>query len=597
MRISTVLILLGILGLGVFIAFFDRGDVQTTTDYREASRTRLFRDLDRLRGLRLEKEGIICDLTLEGEQWTFAEPAGAPARNGAIRQILDELKGVKTGALLTEEELATRGLTLSELGLDPPVARIDFRTDPDPYTLWLGARTALSPTLYARDSRNNQVVTLDAKILDVFPVSTLDLRDTILGFPQRQDIMRLELERPEGFLQLARNDKGIWTMLQPQELRVEQERVHQFLDALAALKMESIITDTPDDLGSYGLVEPALALRWWQGEALNPESLKIGTSPEDRDTEVFAQLSRFPTVFTLPTTLRRLLEAPAQTFRDKRILPLEPDAISAVRISSGKEKLTLGREVEGWKIIEPAPIAMAEGSQVQALLEDWCAATTLRFPPDEMLETLLTNEVEYRLEFMLASSNATGVAQADTLRQIDLFRSEDPTVILAYLPQEKTLYEISAQLKGGLSLSPLHFHDRTITALQPEDVLRVSHQGPQGLVHVIRDKASSEWQIENDVCILNENAFLALLRASCSIEAHRLVNLQAVDLSEYGLDQPMVQLTLGLRGGDVISNTLVLGKPLPAGGGHYAMLRGQQVVFELDPATSRLLLQPFCVKL
>ena len=593
MRFSTILIVLGILGLGVFIAVFDRGDERTTTGFREDARQRLFSDLGRLTGIRLEKDGVVCDLDWADDQWVFRDPAGAPARGGAVQRIVDALRAVESGAVLTEEELEARSMTLAELGLEPPAARIDFRTTPEPHTLWIGDRTAFESTLYARDSRSGGIVTLDARILDVFPSDRTALRDTGLQIPEPQALQRVEIERAAGFVQLVRGEDGRWGMAQPQELRVDQRRVESIMRALAALRMEAIVADSPEEGAAHGLAEPVAAVRWWRPEALNPDGLLVGAEvpgPEDGPDAPrlrYARLTRYPTVFTLQAEVADLLATPLNELRDRRVLPIEPADVTAIRIRDGEDVLVLGRVEEGWQLVEPES-APADGAQVEALLVEWCAARALRFPPADLAESIRTNAAAYRLEFLL---------EEPRVQQVDLYRHPDPAAVWVHLPREDTFAEVPAQLKAALSLNPLRFQDRAMIKVAPTDVLRVTVERDGDTTHVLRGDETEEWTVEGQTCVLNDKAFGELLERVCRLEARRLISADPADFGSFGLDEPAARVTLGLRSGGVISKTLVLGAAPPAGGGRYGTIRGQDLVFEVDAATSAVLLRPFCVKL
>jgi len=644
MRVSTMAILAGIAAC-TGLLLFEPGGLMRGSQARSAPDL-LFSDLSRADSIQFDGPAK-CGFQRDGNQWVFMAPEGAPVRSGAVERLLDRISPLRATAVLSQEDREARQMTLPSLGLDPAEGRIRVKTGETVQTLLIGSKTAFKNSVYAHHLGSDEVMTVPAAILNAFPADPFELRDTSIGIPSPETVVRIEMDRPDGFFQATRPDGGDWRLSQPLSSRLDQTRIQNVFNSLASARMEQIVTDEPGDLGQYGLVENVHEFRWWTQGDISPQHLRIGSPVADRPGFVYAQLARFPTVFTLSVGTQAILELPISELRDRQLLPVAAADIVGVRIL-GDDTLpvTLGRENEGWKVLEPIQ-SKADNARVNALVRDWAEATAIDFPAGTLQDILVataapsaaTNQADpnalmprigihnpakppaappaaatndaveaaapgvdpeageeepikpaYRLVFQPDPSKQAPTAG---VRQIDVYQSGKRSFV--HLKEEDVIAEVDNKLIATLSLDSLRYSDRQITEIDPNNVVSVDRVGENGSQRFTR--GAEEWEVAKDACILNENLFEKMLAAICKLEAVRLVSRDPPRPAQYGLDKPQLTLTVSMREGSLLRQTLLLGGPLPAGDGNYAMIRGQDVVFTLDGDTAEQLLSPFCLEL
>jgi len=634
MRVSTMGILAGIVAC-TGLLLFEPGGLLRGSQARSAPGL-LFSDLSRANSIQFDGPAK-CGFEREGNHWVFLSPAGAPVRSGAVERLLDRIGTLRATAVLTKEDREARDMTLPELGLDPAEGRIRVKTGETVQTLLIGSKTAFKNSVYAHELGSDEVMTVPAAILSAFPADPFELRDTSIGIPASDTIVRVEIDRPDGFFQATRPDGGVWGLSQPFISRLDPIKIQNMFNSLASARMEQIVTDEPGDLGQYGLVENMHEFRWWTKNDVPPQRLRIGSPVTEMPGFVYAQLDRFPTVFTLSVGTKAILELPIVDLRDKRLLPLEAADINGVRIlDEDSQTVTLGRVETGWQVLEPIQ-SKADTARVEVLVRDWAEAIAIQFPTGTLAEILDAAEAAARAaaatstnQLQIADTNAVAprigfhkpappatdenkdeaaepkpeyrlvflrhpgdLPPAAAVRQIDVYQSGKRSFV--HLKEEDVIAEVDNKLIATLSLDSLRYSDRTITMLDPAKVTGVERVDENGTQTFTR--GPEQWDVAKDACILNENLFEKMLTAICQLEAVRLVTRDPPRPAQYGLDKPQLTMTVSMREGALLRQTLLLGGPLPAGDGNYAMIRGQDVVFTLDGDTAEQLLSPFCLEL
>jgi hypothetical protein len=140
---------------------------------------------------------------------------------------------------------------------------------------------------------------------------------------------------------------------------------------------------------------------------------------------------------------------------------------------------------------------------------------------------------------------------------------------------------------------PLVYRDRTMLAVPKSHIKRVTLLKDGNEQSVVRNE-SGLWEpalpgMTNDVNqeVVDDVLFYVSNLRAAGIECHNPKNL-----AEYGLDCLGTVLTLGLIGKEGIQKSLIIG--FQAGGNRvYAMVQGQDVVFELDRKVVDMMIRSF----
>jgi hypothetical protein len=129
---------------------------------------------------------------------------------------------------------------------------------------------------------------------------------------------------------------------------------------------------------------------------------------------------------------------------------------------------------------------------------------------------------------------------------------------------------------------PLLYRSRQVLRLVPDDVRSLLLERGDSKQKVECDEKGLFLPPPGTNAIVNASGVRLRVEELSRLRAEGLVTENTTALAEYGLDRPAATLTVTLRGEQGIAKVLMIGRSSPAG--VYAMIRGQNLVFLLDPA-------------
>lgn len=107
---------------------------------------------------------------------------------------------------------------------------------------------------------------------------------TVLKFDDK-DTRKLEVATADRRVQADRNEQGDWT-LQPSGEPGDRSRLSGVLFRLSSLSASRRVTDTPSDLGQYGLDKPAVTVTVTQADGTTLGLLAGAKAPSESGTYV-----------------------------------------------------------------------------------------------------------------------------------------------------------------------------------------------------------------------------------------------------------------------------------------------------------------------
>ncbi len=572
---STRWLLVAVLALAGFIVWVERRQ-ETTEQRRRMMRRALRLEADRVRRLKLESEGFQAVMVRDGERWTLTDPVRTPADEDALGRILLALERLPRGETLRAEEWKRAGQTLADFGLDPPRLRLTVEADGPPLVLRVGRPTPLADAVYLLVEGTDEVMTTSPGPLSLLPNRIEQLRDRSLYGAEATRARRIGLRRADGWTRLQRTEGGTWVLTAPRSVRADATAVRQLLAGLAAARAGEFVQDGPVEPAAYGFDEPAVTVEL-DAPGLDPEdALLIGRSVPGRPDWWYGRFRRRDSVFTVSATLVAQLTVPANQLRDRRLTPLAPEDVSAVRLEMDDQVLHLARAAEGWTIIEPTR-APAEQERVEALVRSWVGAPVFEFIDPPAAEEILP---EFDPPLGIVRLYAKTGEEAAML-QIGR-RPPEHGRIRVRVPPETTVYETAAPLLQLLTPDPFIYRGRRLFELEPAAIYRlVLSRG--GREQAVRREAGGPFTAE-DGSPVDDARLRERLDRLVRARVRHYVTERPANLAPYGLDDPEGTLTLGLVGEAGIGKTVVVGRPTSTGE-TFAMLRGKDLVFAIDMQT------------
>ncbi len=590
---STFYLFLAVVLLGLYILFIER-----KLDHSEKRRAEALRAIkitpEKVTYLRVECKDYFFECTRQGARWRFIKPIEGLLDVGQIERMLVGFAALKRGEVITVEEMEANQLTLHDYGLSNPQIKLIFGMDAHRRTILVGHGAQVGDRLYIKEKTTPEIAVTSTNLLRFVPEDITSLRDRCLLHGDLEQVVRIEIRKKEGLLQLARGEQGIWHITQPIKSRADGREVLDLMDRLYAIRIDQFVEDDVVETAMYGFDETATGISLIRADGKS-ESLLLGKNVEGETPLVYARFRTINSIYTVPREIINILAVDPETLRDKRLLALSSDDVAGVEIKTGKQILSMRRAAldTQWAMVKPrgwpvekkvmdsllghwtqaevaGVMALNETNQIETgLIAPWITLHLLGLPPN--------TEIRSPTNLAIKAAITVGTGKSDTDR---LYVSVD---------QEPWIYEVSGQVMTFISLDPLFYRNRTLLAVAPEAVLRIAVKRGVREQAVQRDEngqfqpVGAENAVVDDLCIRRILKNMNNLRAIEFVEA----NPDPDNLTRYGLDQPVLTVTVGLQDKQAINKTLLIGKR--TGKGRYAMMRGQDVVCVIGSQDAGLL--------
>jgi hypothetical protein len=599
---TTWRLLIAVLVMGSYLWFIERKS--------ETARERLDREAHVLRltpervtylAVAAGEVSIECERRLEG--WFLTAPLQVRANAARIEQILTTIESLPQIETITAAQRKARNLTLESYRLSAPRTRLALEVDGRRLELLIGTESPAGDALYVRLSGADKIIATTTNLINVLPQSVEEMRERRILYRDAMQVVRLEIHRPESFVQLAYKD-GQWMIQQPFTAEADNAKVESVLRGLAGLTVIDFVADGKADPVAYRLgVDDAAAQAalWWPGDE-NGWRIFFGKSTQEGGAKIYARRGDIDSIYTVGKDILDILAVRPSGLRERRIFTMKPEHILSYAIQQGDTRTLIERSAatSEWEIIEPVQARADKGvmDQILAIL------TTLR--ADRFLDGDSTNLADYGLappmltvEVGGARVSATGetarIAPAPTrqwaARIVVGGRHNNGSMAYGVLGGDRDVFEFRLDrlrfshpdyTTAMLPAEALKYRSRCVLSLMPQSVRRIVRAaGSEQSAEIVERNPEGKWQVAPPAQGSVQLAVIeGLLRIVNHLQADRLADDKTGRESRYGLDAPSLRLTFGLAGEGAIQKTLVLGAP--AGDGScYAMLQGQDIVFVL----------------
>ncbi len=577
----TLRLLVAVLLAGGLVYFLERR-VPSTDDLREKGRKAFQVDARAVAGIEVEQGGVTLSATLNQGVWMLSKPPGMRADTAQVHRLLDRIEKIGRGALLTMEDIRARNMTYNDFGLADPIARITLHLERSRREILIGRNTPLGKEVYVMEAGGRNVMSVESDLLDILPKDPHLWRDRRVFPCDPKDFTRLELRRPSGFVELARNETGAWEIRQPVSGRVLPEGIGRLLQLLGTLRVEKFVSDENPASGGFGFEEERHVLRAWMEGHPFPLRLTLGKAIEGEKNLLYARVDGIMAVFAVSEGIRQLADYELDALRDRKLLTQDIRGLRQIRITGPDSSVRMDRSADGrqWTLEEPVkhPAGVLQIGQVVKLWKEGVIAHFLRDADGAEGQAPL-----YTIEF-------AGDDNALERFEVHATRAPDGAVVVHAL-HEDAWFAVVPEAIRHVSSRALDYRDHQVLALEPADILSLQRRSGTNAVSLVRASADAAWSAETNGVTTLSAAIDSLLTAASALNARRLVEADPRDLARYGLAEPSVAITFGLSGRSGLGRSLLLGTR--AGDGEtFAMIRGQDLVFVLADADLVPFLEP-----
>jgi hypothetical protein len=308
-------------------------------------------------------------------EWQITQPvqtlADAPTAEGLVDSI--------AAARIAQTEPGTPD-QLKSYGLTPPVVTIEFQTQSGAnHSIKLGKKDFTGASVYSQIDGAKDVALLPEALLTSSEKSLNDFRDRSVLAVVPDQVTSIELKNASGEIALTKA-KGDWTFTRPSGAGADGAAIDSLLSSISSAKTPSVIRETADDLGKYGISSPAITFSTADSKG-KTTTLLVGKKDGDA---YFARDSGRPMVFTINEDLYKKLSQNFGDLRDKRIVRFDPATVTHMEIQNADGAISCTRKnEEEWTFDTPPDLKgkPASGEKVFGTLDRARAEQVIDNPP------------------------------------------------------------------------------------------------------------------------------------------------------------------------------------------------------------------------
>jgi len=178
-------------------------------------------------------------------------------------------------------------------------------------------------------------------------------------------IDKVSLAQSGAAVTLVKDATGKWEISAPEAFAADQDAVSGVLSTLSSLNADRVVDEKATDFGQYGLDDRAVTATIETTDHKERKLLIGDETPAGGD--VYAMVAGEPKVFTIASYNKTGIDKDADDLRDKRLVTMEPDKVSGVRLKRKGQTVEFGRIKDGWQITKPKPLR-ADNSAVGELV-------------------------------------------------------------------------------------------------------------------------------------------------------------------------------------------------------------------------------------
>lgn len=408
---------------------------------------------------------------------------------------------------------------------------------------------ALSGILYW--SNHKKTSASDVKV-------SADTPPKILALAQA-DITKVSIKKKGGDdIEIAKNDGGKWQITAPKAWRADQNEVSNMLSTLSSLSAERLIEAKADNLGQFGLAQPAVELDVTEKNN-KTQKLLIGDSTPTGNA-AYVALAGDPRVFTLENYNKNSLDKSENDLRDKRLLIFEQDKLSRVELQAKKQEIEFGRNKDQWQIVKPEPYR-ADDSNVQELI---------RKLADAKMDLSTPNDDQKKLAAAFSAGTPVGIARVTDdsgTEELQVRKNKDD--YYAKSNAVEGVYKVGKDLGTALDKGVEDFRNKKLFDLGFTDPDKIEmHEGEKAY---FLTKGGADWWLPDGkkAEVIDAETFEEKVR-----------DLEASKFVDSGFTTPVLELTTTAKNGKDVEKVLISKN----GDRYIAKRENEPALYELDPS-------------
>jgi len=378
---------------------------------------------------------------------------------------------------------------------------------------------ALAATLYwsnhrkvASDSAAASPSTSNAKVISL----------------NQDDISKLEVKKRSGDdVVLTRVGAANWKIISPKSLVADQSSVSTILYNLSPMDGATLIDEKAADVKQFGLAEPEAQVSA-TGKDGKTQTILFGDETPTGES-AYVMVSGESKVYLVPKNTKTNLDKGLNDLRDKRLMPVDFDKLTAVEINGAKLHLTFASVDGKWTVRSPANLR-GDTSKMETIIEKLRTATMDPSAPEA--------ETRKAASLFASGSPIATVKATDASGSQELQVRKSGNDFYAKTTAMEGAYKVPNELGEALNKDAEDFREKIVFDFGAEDPEKVElHDGSKA--YFLTRSGEDWWSDGKKMDAVTVQEFLRSIRT-----------LTASKFASTGFSAPAMSLVVTSMGGN-----------------------------------------------
>lgn len=292
-----------------------------------------------------------------------------------------------------------------------------------------------------------------------------------------EEVIELSLKTQSGETVKLRRDAA-WRILEPIETEVDKFALEDLLTALSKLENEREVTPGAEDLKPFGLVSPALTIRFSTGEGRH--ELMVGDKNPTGES-YYAQVAGHGSVFLIAGGNWPALNRGVNDLRRRQLFTFQLDEVTSVKVAwlEGETFEVARAAVDGeWKAAA-APELKIRKSRVENLVEQihWLRAQSFPDPSKDGPPALDPAHVVVALTLKTGDSVELKLGK----------REKDEKQVSALSSQLPVVVQVASSILNDIPVTLTALEDRSLMSVKSDQIAQVKWRRGEVEGHLIKE--------------------------------------------------------------------------------------------------------------
>lgn len=534
-----------------------------------------------------------------GGRWQMTGPVDAAADPSLVEGLVRNLKVLSMAPDSGTISGSARDYGLGQEAATVRVSGTDLRTP----LAELRVGGTVGDLRYVQPAGEPGIEVVDARLLAALDLPASGWRDLALFRLLSFQVASLTVAGPGLNLKATRDrEEGRWRLIRPFRTPAEEAKMEDILAELAAIVVadgaEGFVANDVVDLAPYGLDSPAMTIELAPlPDSGTPQTLFVGKAVPGQGDRIYARRGDQDDVVRIDAKKLGAIAISPDALRSQRVADIQPAAVDVLRVEALGRVFELARTPRGWDLLQPSR-GEADPEAVQALILGLAGLQARAFLDEGKVDEpgleppVMTVRLWQGPPRPGSSFGDPGDPKGELRLDLHIGRHDVlKKSVYARLAGDRTVLALPDSILGVLPKSPLSYRDRTIVAVNPGRVSRLTVAREEGTYTLVATDAPGtppRWRMSapvegpaDDESVANVLGMLAPLRAE------RLVAEEVGDGKAFGLEAPglSVSWTSLPEGGegpgetDREPRTLRISLKGPTADTFYAHVTGSPMVF------------------